>query len=252
MTTAHIYADKVRDWETSEGYDAALHTNTAAGDFAVGVASLDELIYALGRIPDSSLDAMDFHTHGRGGGMRLGRDLLTSDTLPRLRDARPSRIFRRGAPIDIMGCNVAESPEGELFLAEFGSIFLKERGGRVRAHTGRAFRDPLYTGETVHLIGQWITAEVRPGGGVTLNNAIHLVPHLIRNAIERIGSEVDRLGQGQVSSARHAAVTDASERLRSARSFIGSPGDQPSYRYVYYAYEHLARAAPALHMTMAY
>lgn len=253
MRKVHIYADITGDWRPSDRHVAEEHAEERSGEKIIGVNSIDTLLSTLNQMAEKAtvLDAMDFHTHGSPGSLSIGSEHLNFDTLGRFRGEQFPRIFRPGAVIELSGCNVAEGPEGELFLAEFGSIFLKNNGGRVKASTGAGLADPLFTGDVYHPTGRWLTAQVRPGGGVTLINCRHLLPHLIRNAIERRKRDIQQMEQGTLSAARRGNIQRAKEALHLATQSIGPSTSQPSYFNVYLASRQLAMAVQALTLSMA-
>jgi hypothetical protein len=115
------------------GYSASLHAGDQPGHSTLGVGSVDNLRHSLRRLLDGpELDAMDFHTHGAPGVIGIGEDKLTVNALDQFRDQGVDALFKTGARVEFHGCNVAEGAIGELFLAEFGSIFLR-RGAERRA-----------------------------------------------------------------------------------------------------------------------
>jgi hypothetical protein len=235
-------------------HSATLHADHP-GHSTLGVGNVRDLKYALRRLLEGpKLDAMDFHTHGAPGAVELGTDHLTVNTLEEFRNEGFDALFKAGGVVEFHGCNVAERAIGELFLAEFGSIFLRGAGGEVRGSTSYGFQDPLYSGETAHLWGEWVTAEVRVGGGVRMRNQLHLHPHLIRRGIERLRQLVAQQSTPRAGRARQPgpvglgaiAMMGVSADLDLAERYLDSNGGQPSYRSVYFARDSLSRARRSL------
>lgn len=253
MSTAHIYSDITGDWRPSSGYDATEHAGGRTGHTYIGVQSVEVLVQAFRRFLGARtiLEVMDFHTHGSGGAIYIGSQRLTPfENLDRFRGQHFENIFQTGAMIEFLGCNVAESPEGELFLAELGSIFLKNGGGQVKASTGAGVADKLYTGNVYHPTGRWVTARVRVGGGVSLNNHRHLLPQPIRDEIQRVQDRIRQMEQGTLSAATRNAIGRSREVLRLASDSIGPASSHPSYLNIYWARSYLAAAVGELRGSM--
>jgi hypothetical protein len=251
MRMIHVYS-RADDWRPHMVHSATLHAGEQAGHSTVGVESVDNLKQTLRRIVGGpELDAMDFHTHGHAGSVNLGQNWLNVNALDGFRGEGFDAIFKAGARVEFLGCNIAEQAVGELFLAEFGSIFLRRHGGEVLGSTSVGFQDPLYTGEIPHFWGVWVTAEVFGGGAVRMRNHRHLHPHLIRREIGRLRELVEsRLTNRPRARAPHPgstgldewALLDVAQQLDQAESYLDLNGGRPSYRFVYHAYDSLSRA----------
>jgi hypothetical protein len=246
----HVWADPIPDWRPSGGPNAQRHVDGPPDEEqAVEVTSIDELKQLFQYLLSNrvSLSAMDFHTHGGAGRIRIGSERLSVASNPLtdldvFRYQRFDAIFLAGARIELLGCNVAEGPKGELFLAEFGEIFLRHSGGEVKASTGVGFADPIFSGNVAHPTGQWVTARVYPGGTVNLHNHRHLHPQLIRDAIQRLQNAGPTIGP----TIEPTNLQLARRYLQEASISLGPDSNRPSYRRVYEAYNALVAALAIL------
>jgi hypothetical protein len=139
---------------------------------------------------------LDFHTHGFPGGIALGSELLWAldDTttkggrhvvsLAHFRDKGYDQVFLAGAHVFFHGCNVADTAEGELFLAVFGSIFLRVRGGRVGGSTSTGYNYGIWKSKLIHWSGNTVYAQVEAGGDVTMDGARLLDPKRLHEWID--------------------------------------------------------------------
>lgn len=253
MRMVHVHS-REDTWRPSMVHSATRHAEGHAGHSTLGAGSVAELKHAFQRmLSGPELDAMDFHTHGSPGSILLGEDRLNVNTLDELRDCGFEGLFKAGAVVEFLGCNVAEEARGEVFLAEFGAIVLRGQGGEVRGSTSVGFQDPLFSGEMAHFWGDWVTAEVLAGGAVRLRNHRHLHPHLIRGGIERLRQLVaerrrrsaGRARESGLGSLRELALIGVESDLDRAERYLDANGGRPSYRFVYHAYDFLSQARTA-------
>jgi hypothetical protein len=247
MATLHIWAPMSGDWRPGNltRSTAEEHAEDQPHDLVRGAHSLSELEQVFRDVLASGVQyhVMDFHTHAAGGRIRIGGDRLTAFNLGRLRNQRFNEMFHHNARIDFLGCNPADGPEGELLLAEFGSIFLRNCTGVVRGSTGYGLQDPLFTGDVAHPTGEWVTARVRVNGAVTLSNHRYLHAQRIRNGITEVRDRVNQLRRTQ------PVVFDrASEAVDQASAWFGR-ALEPSYLQLYWARYYLGQAVWTLRAT---
>src|SRR5688572_4379725 len=151
MDSVHIWSDVPGKWSASSSWDAEEHAEEEGG-LARNVNSIDELLDLFKEWLhwEESFNIIDFHTHGGPGVISIGSDDLTTANLFRLYTLNVDRIFRSNAQIIFNGCNVGEGFRGEYFLWRFGSMMLKEGGGKVMGCTGLGLADAFISGDVYH------------------------------------------------------------------------------------------------------
>jgi hypothetical protein len=192
----HIHSDIPGKFSLSTKHDARAHAS-GSREVAVRVKSINELVglFQGWARTGERVDSLDFHTHGSPGAIYLGRDTLSwaSTDLPRLQNTGVQRVFTAKCTITFSGCNVAEEPQGEAFLAVVGKAWLSTSGGSVRGSTGKGLMDPfgwLSPTRVWHPTGRWVTATVLPGGAVTLSGHVWLHPNDLRGVAAKLESLV--------------------------------------------------------------
>ena len=181
----------------------------------------------------SKIDRLDFHTHGNSGFIALGSDhLYYKDIIEYFAKKGYENVFNSDARIFFHGCNVAEGSEGELFLALFGGIFLRQKGGRVGASTGAGYGLSWAWGPSSwHPTGNTVYAYVKPGGSTSLKNHSVLIPERIITRIKALELRVSTFNgerstkmilQSLINKAKQeiAGGATALSRLFDAHKFI--------------------------------
>jgi hypothetical protein len=134
----------------------------------------DELLNVFEKLRNerADLNYLDFHCHGYAGTLSLGREDFNYKHLARFRGRGFESIFRPGAVISFLSCDVAAArfdemdEDGELFLAEFAHIFLHGKGGRAIGRNMPMHYKPsigIFVGPRFTTTGTEIIAEVAPG-----------------------------------------------------------------------------------------
>ena len=230
------------------------HEHTKKGDSYKGAASLKQLeeIFASYKKQNKKIDKLDFHTHGGPGKLAIGSERLGFETLKNFRDKGFDQIFTPEARVFFHGCNVAENAAGELFLAEFGQIFLKTGGGRVGGSTSVGMTDVIFnTGKTIHFWGDTVYAYVLPGGKATLKNHRHLDSRHIEGQIvvgnTKVIPVLAPLCGGYQQQWRRPLLDEAKTNLAKATAFLASSKTaKHPYRYLHDAHLYLDRAVKPL------
>jgi hypothetical protein len=191
------------------------------------------------------MDELHFYTHGGTGVIALGSDSL-NDRLNAFRNRSFERIFNSGAIIQFHGCNIAESGHGEIFLAEWGTVFLRGGGGDVLGNTGEGY---ALAGALYHPFGGWVTARVSRGGAVNLLNHSHLIPGRIRELIAALRRQIADARRAGANPGVLRLFDGAERRLARAEGLLGSPASRPAYRQIFdawYAVEAVASTVTTL------
>lgn len=159
------------------------------------VDSVNDLLRLFTRLAQEPAvwDSLNFHTHGSGGSIALGSTSLNIDSLQRFENQDFDRLFSPTCVITFDGCNVAEGPEGEYFLALAGNTFLTVKGGKVRGNTGAGFGNWGRAEDSRHPFGEWITATVGPGGTIRFDKLNHLHPQKIDERVAQLVRAIQRL-----------------------------------------------------------
>lgn len=183
------------------------------------------------------LDYLDFHTHGADGQIGIGDERIyewSGFTACR-------NIFADNATIRFHGCNVADGPDGEYFLTDCGSLLLRRGGGRVVGHAGYALASRAwgFPSTTPSYIGATITARVRVGGGVTLENARFLRPHVLRNELRVLTLRLRSYQQTRLGATMQNRLRYARELLADVEHLLAG---QPAYIDVHRARRKLETA----------
>jgi hypothetical protein len=165
------------------------------------------------------IDWVDFHTHGGAGSISIGSEQLkASNMAEKVANKRLELAFNAGAQVVFQGCNVADGPWGELFVAGCGYHLLRKQGGKVKAHTGLGVAEPLYTGNVYHPFGNWVTAKVSPGGAVTLAGHRYLSDRFLKQRHERIRASLAwPYAVGPELTRKVEEILQSSERMAKAR-----------------------------------
>lgn len=238
----HIYSDIPGDSHMSTSHDAGAHADSSR-DIAIPIKSNNELINLFqGWIRSGEkIQSLDFHTHGNSGLIALGNDVLTISTLVRFTGRNFDNLWLPNAKITFLGCNVADGPGGEGFLAAVGQVFLKRSGGTVKGNTASGLGDPFgwLSPSRVYFLptGDWVTAHVSPGGAVVLEGHRWLHPAPLRELAARLEIIVEHN--------KHKKYTaDLEKYLNGAWAFLGrKQTDRPSYPDIALAFEYLQRVA---------
>ena len=144
-------------------------------------------------------------------------------------------LFNKDAAIIFTGCNVAESYPGEYFLVCVGATLLKTNGGKVMGSTGFGLADPLFTGDVFHPTGNWVSANVVAGGGVTLANNKYLIPGSIRSHMKDVAASIATLRQySQVQAQTDAAQQALSKAKEMVPDDVATPAFVNMYNACYY------------------
>ena len=229
------------------------HRHAAPGEIAQKLTSLKSLESVLKDFlapPSIRVDRLDFHTHGSPGGIALGSERLRYNTLKRFKNMGLDKVFSPTARVFFHGCNVAKGIQGELFLAEFGHIFLKG-GGRVGGSTSLGIANPV-GGTTAHFWGQSVYANVKSGGKVTLKRHSHLDKKLTQSAIDSVQRHVDKLknlygGNGHEGSTVGKGVKKAEMNLKTARAKLAAAGSgQKRFAFLHDAHYYTGKAHQAI------
>ena len=189
----HIHADIPGKFSLSTKHDARAHAS-GSRDIAVEVKSLTGLVdlFRKWAIAGERVESLDFHTHGSPGVIHLGNEGLSANSidLQRIVDTGVRKVFAPKCTVTFSGCNVAEEPQGEAFLAEVGKAMLFDSGGSTRANTAKGLMDPFGWLSPTHVwhppIGTWVTATVQPGGAVTLDGHVWLYPNRLREVAAKL------------------------------------------------------------------
>lgn len=218
---------------------AAEQPDSAAEE--VGTVAAIVAIFARLRREGVRLEYLDFHTHGGDGVLGIGSDgIYEWSAFDGYHD-----IFSNDARIEFHGCNVADGPDGEFFLVDCGNVLLRRGGGSVMGHAGLALalRALGLSTTTPTYLGGRITARVRSGGGVTLEDARYLRPHLLRRLLADLRLRLRVYG-------RERFETTLRERLRMARHLLDDADvllrGRPSYRDVLRALRKLETAGKSI------
>ena len=213
MNRLYIWSDIPGQWyKASTESDA---TGQAAGSdktpgtktLVENVTSMSTLVALFTRLHESNdeWNSVNFHTHGAGGQVALGSDILNFVACRQLEGQNFERLFASDCVITFDGCSVAEGAAGEYFLVKIGSTLLTRGGGQIRGSTGGGFGS-WGGGESLHPTGNWVTAYVGPGGTVRLSdNATNLQRSTIEERIVSLrkkNSEYDELGWLQANEKR--------------------------------------------------
>src|SRR5215467_14726753 len=182
--------------EADDHMTGGLFTSRAVDNSRVlSAETVDELIDLFTKLRNerADLDYLDFHCHGDGGTLSLGREDFNYTHLAQFRDKGFESIFRPEAVIDFLSCDVAAAwfdepdEDGELFLAEFAHIFLHRKGGRAIDRNKPMRYKPAYQpffGPSFRGEGTEIIAEVAPGARyATLKGQYRLDSRRIRGQI---------------------------------------------------------------------
>ncbi|NNG05284.1 MAG: DUF4347 domain-containing protein [Inquilinus sp.] len=188
----HLHSDIPGKFSLSTVHDARAHAGDSL-DIAKPLKCTDDLIELFQewvRIGER-VESLDFHTHGAPGSIKLGDDRLSWGTpdFQRLEDTGVRKVFTPGCPIVFRGCDVAEGPRGEAFVAEIGRTWLSAHGGTVTGSTGKGLMDPfgwLSPERVWHPLGTWVTATVAAGGAATLSGHSLLHPNRLREVAARL------------------------------------------------------------------
>ena len=127
-TFIHIYADVKGDWRPSSMRDATDHAD-GPGHSTMNAESIRHLVDVFTHLKKrgTKVDRLDFHTHGAPGHLAIGADFLGFQELSdNFKNRGFEKIFKKNARVFFHGCNVADRADGEMFLAVFGAIFLRE------------------------------------------------------------------------------------------------------------------------------
>lgn len=170
---------------------------------------------------EAQYHSLIFNTHGSTGLMHLGADEVTAKQVrSELGGKGFEGLLAPNATVSFQGCNIAEGPRGELFLATAGEVFLKTGGGIVKGNTGTGWAAPLL-GSTrgFYPLGEWISARVASGGTVTFLNPKHLQMGLISKRFEKGEAQINSIEQEKQADAK--TIDLLRTRLSSARKYVG-------------------------------
>lgn len=127
------------------------------------------------------------YAHGQAGAIQIGSTPVFYKDWDQFAGQGWETVFAPDATVQFNCCNLAGSAEGEAFLAEFASIFLR-RGGRAYAAKGYVIAHP-WTGSsfTLGACGSgWLRADVSPSGAVSLHNASYLNSRQILTRLDAV------------------------------------------------------------------
>jgi hypothetical protein len=103
-----------------------------------------------------------FQTHGAPGNLIFGTEMLDSYHLTTADTENFSRknyhlLFPERAVVYFDGCNVGANESGTDFLVNFGTVFLRNKGGITMAFTNPGYGMegwvPIFGGHTLHFFG---------------------------------------------------------------------------------------------------
>src|ERR1700730_2587246 len=139
--SVHIASSLPSDQDEADDHmTGGIFTSRAVDNSRVlSAGTVDELIDLFIKLRNerADLNYLDFHCHGFAGGLSLGHENFTYQHLAQFRGKGFESIFRAGAEISFLSCDIAAArfdqldEDGELFLAEFAHIFLQRKGGRA-------------------------------------------------------------------------------------------------------------------------
>lgn len=220
-TFIHIWSDVAGDRRPSNLDDATDHAD-AAGHSTIAAASIRGLRLVFERLlrDGRKVDRLDFHTHGGPGALAIGSEYLDYRGLKSNFAGRGfEKVFNADARVFFHGCKVAASAEGEMFLAVFGAIFLRQGGGRVGGSTSSGIAVPIwpFTGKVVHPGGRTVYAHVKPGGDVHLENHDKLNTLLLRQRVEGMQRAIAGI---RVRHHRGRQLADAKDLIRDAERYL--------------------------------
>jgi hypothetical protein len=207
-----------------------------SGSSVEGLDNLDDFIrvlhtYAQGRDP---IRELTLFAHGAPGEVTIGRTTVVVTRLDRLRNKGLDRAFSANARIVFESCEIAGSADGELFLAEFGSILLRRGGGEVVGSTGSGATPWGWFGGAVWYFGaREVKARVNVGGGVRLINNVYLRADRLRNTIDYFRERIQEARSWRRTAIRRKCAT-WERLLNTAHRLIASPG--APYRDIYRAW----------------
>lgn len=233
MNKVHIWSDKPNDWRLPTSWHANDHAEEKGG-IVINVNSIAELqaLFKDWVKWEETFDAIDFHTHGSPGSIRIGADRLTVSNLNLLYASNVDRIFNDNAQIIFLGCNVGEGYMGEFFLLQFGKMMLRGGGGKVMGSTGLGFPN-LVTGGAYHPFGDWVSVHVGKGGYAKLSGHRYLVLDNIKARIKSAEERIPRLeSDGSLSPSEALVVKNW---LYIAMTYAANPTN----RNMFHACDHL-------------
>jgi hypothetical protein len=167
----YVWSDKPNDYWHKSQKGQAEGLGEKANARVEQVRDVNSLLTLFRRIRDSGekLVELRFYAHGNKGLIQLGADSLDTDVINRrFSSERFESMFGKGCFVSFEGCNCAEGAIGEFFIVRVGKVLLRGGGGSVRGSTATTYQ---YAGNP---FGDWVYAEVAPGGGASLSGETHL------------------------------------------------------------------------------
>ncbi len=210
------------------------HAQEHDGGIVVNVTSLRHLDHVFIELAYDGkfFDEIDFHVHGSPGSISLGKERLNIKTIEPFLSKGYDQLLKAGGTVRFVGCNTGEKAIGEYFLTLAAKLFAKRNGGKVMANTGAGFG---FTDDPVHPFGDWVTAECKGGGNVSLSGHRHLVLKTIKTRHLNASLKLERLRMQH----EYMWCSELEGTLKKARKVFTPPADPASWYNLYVASRYL-------------